>query len=54
MIHFLAAASLMLITGSVANAHPAPVPHTHSPSEVLTDDFSEEAPVITASSAAGS
>ena len=38
MIHFLAAASLMLITGSVANAHPAPVPHTHSPSEVEMDD----------------
>ena len=38
MIHFLAAASLMLITGSAANGHPAPVPHVHTPSEVLTDD----------------
>jgi hypothetical protein len=48
MIHFLAAASLMLITGSVANAHPAPVPHTHSPSEVLTDDGKMEAMICPA------
>ena len=42
MIHFLAAASLMLITGSVASAHQALVPHTHGPSEVVVDEVRME------------
>ena len=43
MIHFLAAASLMLITGSAVSAHPAVVPHTHESSEVVVDEGKMEA-----------
>ena len=48
MIHFLAAASLMLITGSVAKAHQAVVPHTHAPSEVVAEDVKMEAMICPA------